>query len=370
MNERVSMAVLPDCIDKSLKAFEGASFQLGAGTHWTRGAWDYKLPGREWVMASGNASVVGRSAGETVLVNDNPESLVNGVAATYQHLLTAGSRTGAASGVTIANLTLSPLATHPTKALQVWGREVTIENVRVQNVWGARGVLEGEGFGILVNNSPGNMVDGSVKVRNCEVDVVPGAYACAFYVGTPYETGRTLETSTLFLCRAVCKSGASNRAHCGFGIQSNQVLDSCSADGFERAIFSDTGAGECVTIRKFVATGCAIGFELRASRPEWHRRLIAVEDSTFVFGQGRGGYVAAVVLADDTPDGQERPVMEDIEFTGCVFLNASPDPGHVGSSNGPAFKPVVFSDCCFVGKWDDSQARKAGWKFDACRFIE
>lgn len=364
----VSIPVLPGQIDAVLRAFPGGSFVLGAGIYETRGAWAFDHDEWRWMMAAGGASLHGRGARATGIRVVNPELSVLGRPATYLHALTVGSRDAGASGIRLSGFTLEAPSGWPCKAIQVWGSDVKIDGVVVDGLSGDRSVLEGEGFGILVNGAPGNAFDGDVHVSDCVVRVVPSSYTCGIYVGIPTSGGRDHLPSTVSHCRVLCSSTPRSRAHCAFGLQGNQTLEHCEAHGCERAIFSDTGSGAHATVTDFLASGCSIGMELRASDPSWYRRDVLVQHSQFVFGGGAGGYVAGVVLADDCPANGPRPVMSGISVVGCTFVNASTDPGHVGSSNGAAFEPVVFRDCEFVGRWDDAQARAAGWRFERCRF--
>lgn len=364
----VAIPVLPGLIDPVLRAFPGGKFVLGAGAYQSRGAWAFDHDRDRWMMAAGAAAIIGRGPRATSLRLADPERVVSGRSATYLHLLTAGGRDEAASGIEIRGLTLECPSGWPTKALQIWGSQVKVEDVVVDGLSGDRSVLEGEGFGILVNPSPDTAEYGGADITRCVVRVVPGAYACGIYVGIPTLEGLRSLPSTVSHCQVLCSSTPRSRAHCAFGLQGDQTLSHCEAHGFERAIFSDTGSGANACVTDFLASGCSIGLELRASDPAWYRRGVHVQHSQFIFGGGAGGYVAGVVLADDCPQDGPRPVMSGISVTGCTFVNASTDPGHVGSSTGAAFEPVVFRDCEFVGRWDDAQARAAGWRFERCRF--
>lgn len=353
-------------IDGFLRSAE-TEFALGANQFTTRGAWAF--PDADYTMLRGRSGIVGAGVRWTTLALENTADAVAGSPCTYYHLLTGGSRTGGAAGTSVEGITLNAGATKPVKALQIWAGAARVQSVRVLNLGGSRAILEGEGFGILVNDSPQAEVGGGSLIQNCHVEVVPGAYACGIYLGTVLRGERPLLRSEVRRCSVVSPSTAKDRAHCGYGINSRTSIYKCESHGMARAFFSDTGAGTDAEIRDCFVSGCQIGIEFRSSQRSWMRQRLEVSGTTFICEAGSGGYVAGVVLADDSKG--ENPVMGDIQLTGCVFVNASGQPGHVGSSNGPAFEPVTFRDCLFRGAWDVKQAKAAGWKFlGNTRFVD
>lgn len=350
-------------VDPFLRSAE-TEFVLGGEQYTTRGAWAF--PEADYTMLRGRSGIMGAGMRWTALSLRDATDEVGGDACTYYHLLTGGSRTGAAVGTYVDGLTLNACAPKPVKALQIWAAAARVRNVAVVNLSGNRTILEGEGFGILVNDSPLAEVCGGSIIRDCHVQVVPGAYACGIYLGTVQIGARALLMSEVRDCSVVSPSSPTDRAHCGFGINSRTTIFRCQSHGMARPFFSDTGSGTDAEIRDCFASGCQIGVEFRSSKRSWHRQRLKVVNTTFIFEAGRGGYVAGVVLADDSQ--QEDPIMTDMDVTGCVFVNASGQPGHVGSSNGPAFAPVTFRDCVFRGAWDIKQAQDAGWRFVNTRF--
>jgi hypothetical protein len=369
------ITIPPGSIDPVIRSYEG-EFQLGRGEYVTAGAWAY---GTDFTMLRGSSVLRGSGSRNTVLRLANPGDFIGTIPCTYYQLLTGGGYLTPGKRTEVSGLSVDAAAAKPVKAIQVWGTGVQIRDVVVVNLSGRREVLEGEGFGLLVNNSGPNAIDGGNRIENCLVQVVPGSYVCAVYMGTeltrtrypgvaiPHD--RTLLWSEVRDTVAVSVTNPENRSHCGFGINSRTRLIRCQAHGFDRAIFSDTGDGIDAEIREFYASGCSIGVEFRSNSAAWPRRRILVEDSTFVFGGGKGGYVAGLVLVDDTPKGTSaRAEMSDIVFRGCRFVNESGQPGHVGSSSGAAIAPAVFEGCQWIGKWDRKQAETARWQFVESRF--
>lgn len=359
-------------IDPLLRSYE-SEFTLCRGEYHTAGAWSY---GSNLSMLRGSSALRGSGSRCTVLRLNSPGEFIGTIPCTYYQLLTGGGHNAPAVRTEVSGLSIDAAAGKPVKALQIWGTGVSVQDVVVVNVAGRRDVLEGEGFGILVNNAGPNLIDGGNRIENCVVQVWPGSYACAVYLGTELTRTRypgvSVPHDRALLWSEVCDTVAvsvtspENRSHCGFGINSRTRLTRCQSHGFDRAIFSDTGDGIDAEIRAFFASGCSIGVEFRSSTAAWPRRRILVEDSTFIFGGGQGGYVAGLVLADDAPAGASaRPEMTDIVFRGCRFVNESGQPGHVGSSSGAAIAPAVFEGCQWIGKWDRKQADAARWQFVA-----
>lgn len=365
-----TIAIPPGSVDPVLRAFE-TDFLLAGGEYHTAGAWSY---GTNFSMLRGMSSLRGAGSRSTVLRLLDPGDFIGTIPCTYYQLLTGGGYLEAGVRTEVSGLCVDAAAGKPVKAVQIWGTGVRIHDVVVVNLSGRRDVLEGEGFGLLVNNSGPNAIDGGNRIENCFVQVVPGSYVCAVCLGTellrtrypgvaiPHD--RTLVWSEVRDTVAVSVTTPENRSHCGFGINSRTRLVRCEAHGFERAIFSDTGDGIDAEIRDFYASGCSIGVEFRSKFAAWPRRRILIENSTFVFGGGKGGYVAGLVLVDDAPaQDAARPEMSDIVFRGCRFVNDSSQPGHVGSSSGVAIAPAVFQGCEWIGKWDRKQAEAARWRF-------
>lgn len=366
----------PGPIDTLLRAYEG-DFHLDPGEYQTAGAWAFDPA--DLIMLRGASALRGAGSRRTRLSLHNPDDWIGTTPSTYYQLLTGGGFRTPAWGTEISGLHIAAAAPKPVKALQVWGAGVRIRDVFIDGLAGRRDVLEGEAFGILINNAGANAVDGDNRVEDCRVLVQPGSYACAVYVGTEllrvvYPDGlkthdRALLWSEVRDTAAISVTTPENRSHCAFGINSRTRLTRCAAHGFERAIFSDTGDGIDAEIRDFYASGCSIGVEFRSTHPTWERKRFLVENSTFVFGGGKGGYVAGLVLVDG---GEAAPRMEpkigDIVFRRCRFINQSGQPGHVGSSSGPSVAPAVFEHCEWIGAWDQSQAKAAKWQLLANRF--
>lgn len=360
--------IRPGCIDHAIKG-ASAEYVLDRGRYYTRGAWDWDdgSAAPELAMVRHQAVLRGAGPARTRIELLNPQTTIIGKAATYYQMLTGGGYRIPTQGTRIEDLHLDAEADRPVKALQIWGSQVQVRNVHVTGLNGARDVLEGEGFGILINNSALSRTHGSNVIDSCRVEVEPGAYACAVYMGTDgnLRPEDALAWSEVADTVAICPSSRESRAHCGFGINARTRITGCQSIGFERAIFSDTGAGDDVVIREFYASGCSIGLELRSSSPDWTRRRILVADSTFVCEGGLGGYVAGCVLVDEFEGKGQFPAPRlcDVRFERCTFVNASPDPGHCGSAAGRGCGPVEFTDCRWIGNWDFGQARAAGWKF-------
>lgn len=364
------ITILPGFLDQHLKARFAGNYALGCGDYHTKGAWDFGRDG-QWFMLPPGSSVRGCGTSETHLrLSIEARKVVNGQPATYLHLLSSGALDQPCEGHDFSDMTLHCLPTVPVKALWAVGTSLSMARVHVEGLWGSRMVTEGEGFGILLNNCPANASDGGALIVDCRVTAVPGAYCTAIYPGITQRPGHDILPSYVRECVAVCPSTPDNRAHCAYGLNSFTTFAHCESHGFERAFFSDTGSGDRCAMSHCTATGCTIAVELRSSLPEWHRRGLEVADSTFVFGGSKSGYVAALVLADDSPaTAKERPVFDQIEFKRCSFHNVSGHPGHVGSSTGPNFAPATFTECKFYGHWLSDQAEKAGWKLVRCTFL-
>lgn len=267
----------------------------------------------------------------------------------------------------------------PVKALHVHGSGARISGMRVVDVWGDRQVLEGEGFGILVGaeydgvNAGLTTEIGGAVIERCRVTIQPGAYACGIYPGFAPAAraldpiGQTVLPSLVRDCEVVCRSSFGTRGHCGFGLNHRTRFERCSVSGLARPFFSDTGSGADCSIHRCHADGATVALELRGSVVSDFRERYTVTDSTFVLDGAEGaGYVAALVLADDTATKECR--FGDVVFEGCRFVNASPFTGHVGSSTARKVTgPVVFKGCTFAGRWDRAQADAAGWITVDCR---
>jgi len=370
-------ADLDQVFKRRFKAFYKLGVSGDGQPYETEGAWNYQpLTQDRFLMLPPKSTLSGLGTGQTVLkASQTPCTKIKTdvnteVPCTYVHLLTAGSRVDPSADIAVSSLELdAKILSYPVKALWILGAATLVEDVRVVGLWGSRSVTEGEAFGILLNNAPMNKVDGGVKIKSCQVEAVPGSYACAIYPGIESRAGKTLNASSVENCRVVCPSTPATRSHCGYGLNSLTTFENCVSHGFARGFFSDTGCGGQVSILNCTITGCHVGFELRSSLPEWDRRGLFVDNCTVVCDGSQAGWVAGVVLADDSPDSQtDKPIIDGVVVKNSTFYNTSSDVGHVGSSKGSRIAPVEFYGCKFNGKWDTAQAKAAGWKFYGCKF--
>lgn len=369
-------------IDWALNQRATADVVLSPGSSCTNGAWWFTSESTgnrvdEFRALVWGGSVSGSGPECTLMFSAYPTRVVNGVNASYFELFRTNATRHA--GYTIDARPNLPVL--PVKALHVHGSGASISDVTVRYVNGDRKVLEGEGFGILVSaqytgQHAGMTAEiGGATIERCRVEVNAGAYACGIYPGFAPEAravdpiGQTVLPSVVRDCAVVCRGGFGARGHCGFGLNHRTRFERCTSSGLNRPFFSDTGSGADCVIEQCHADGATVALELRGSVVSDYRLRYDVRDSTFVLDGAEGaGYVAALVMADDTATKECR--FGDIVFEGCRFVNASPFVGHVGSSTARKVTgPTVFKGCTFTGKWDRAQADAAGWVLTDCRGI-
>lgn len=339
----------------------GTIVRLESGEYETAGYWAH------YPDAMLRGGLIG--TGNTILTMPDPAYMIEGTKpATYYEMLTGGRKDYSASGLRVEGINLQAQSDKPVKALHLWGDRCTVRNVNVYGVAGDRDVLEGEGFGIMVNNGAAGLANGGNVVEDSYVEMDNG-YVCGIYVGITHDGHYPAASYVRRCCVRNVGANGKNRAGVGYGINTATVMEDCQVIGAQRAVFSDTGGGTDAIVRRLKAVDCSIGVEFRASGPDGTRERILVDDCDFIFAANPGCYVAGLVLANDAKEGNTVATMRDITFRNCRFFNASGQPGHIGSSQYAADgRQPRFVGCEFRGDWNGDQARAAQWIFTDCHF--
>lgn len=330
----------------------GTIFLLSRGTYYTKGA--FAFPDNDLCMLAPGCSIVGEGSFGTRIELDAAFSHVyKGQDTVYVEALTAGSRTnGASDSIRMSGFTLSlRFSNLPTVGIHVWSGETTIEDVRVESVYGSRmafGPVR-EGFGILVNNSAGviGTHDGGNAIRGCTVDMrrVEGEnYSTGIYMGTVRRFGIPLLRSIVTDCEVISVDG-----HCGLAFNDHVDIEKCHVHGVRRAIFADTSPIRNSRVQNVVAHDVGWAMELRSSKTEDVRCGILVERCFFSF-RPVDGWSQAMLMSDDSNKGAS---MDAIAVDNCTFVQTPGGNASKGRSNGSAIKAVISTNNRWLGNWQD-----------------
>ena len=356
-------------IDRHLStANPGEEVHLPAGAYATRGAWGY--PGYRMI----HGRLVGAGS-ETAVYLDDPTDTIptdkGDVAAAYYEMLTGGHKVVLNRGIRVEDMRLVATASKPVKAIHIWGAESVVSGVTVDGIWGDAKILEGEGFGIIVNAGGDPTLQGGNVIENCTVNARRGSYFCGIYLGIESPFPQVINRVSRCVVRATANNDIPPTG-VGFGVNSDIVIEDCQTMNVSRPIFSDTGGGNDVVVRRLRANGCGTAIEFQGKSSRDSRRRILIEDCDFIHGDTGAGFVAGLVLAhikDPALAGTPPPRMDDIVVRNCRFYNESGTPGHIGSSQiAPNGRQPRFQGCTFIGDWNGDQARDAKWTFEGCEF--
>lgn len=356
------------CIDPVLKANRqfDTEFVLEPGDYYTRGCFNF--PEHDLCMLADGQSLTGAASGKTRLILDTPVLEHNGKPTGYTEVLTGGLRTkpGISLGVRINGLTVDANSNGnvgiPLVGVHLWGADCVVRDVCVDNIWGYRKLpVPNEGFGIIINN-PINAEGGTGNnvIEDCTVCMLGDAYACGVYMGCTEPTGVYRHPNRV--TRTHVNGGHSS--HAGFGVNCNTLLDDCSVQGVDRAVFCDTDSIRQVQVRNMTARDIKWALDLRAYKDETVIQDILVTGGFFLFRQDSPKDWAQAVLLEDN---REKPVcgrIENVRFVGSTF-RAGKTMASKGRITGHTDMPL-FESCQWMGPatWDDvvDQSVKTGDK--------
>lgn len=356
-------------LDELLRANRRAArFILSEGDYYLSGSPAFK--DLDWCCLADGCELIGAGSMWTRII---PVGRIGKGPGQFE-FLTAGSRSHGSGHVRIEGIRLEmpinpesfedvypEVLTVPSEigrvGLHVWSDGSTIRDVAVNGVSGLEPVdgVSREGFGILVNNSRGELQFGSMshRIEDCHVtlnrdeDGLLGLnFACGIYVGL--KSPDAISTAH----RCTVRSDSSYRAHAAFASNGGVVWSECSNRGrFDRAIYCDVTGGR---FTRFVR--CQLGAEAEA----------------VTLAAGAGG--AAEAWLDFWLDDCDVRIFDHADHKYSAFLvlrDLSPESGKV------SFSRVGMRNCTlsnfrlnaptYAGSWDAARTTECG--LFGCRWV-
>jgi hypothetical protein len=344
----------PDEFDAIFKKNRGANtFLLYPGDYQTRGC--YAFPDTNLALIDPNSCLIGRCGSQVTkisLASGYIEVQSDGTPiAAVEALMLGGLQQTGSERMIVGGFTLDVTAArHPTVALHAVSSGAQVLDVRVKGLRGSLatagpsgGPNGEEGFGILVNDGPGTIGGGS-KISDCSVELngVADSYCTAIYLGS---LAVRKAPNAIHGCYAKSPITAGQRqAHAAFACNENTQINNCTANGFERFVFSDTkDAGDIVISGCRGDFGyCAIDFPALQTEKNTtiYRRRIRVTDCILANDTPTPGadHSIFIKLHDDTAP-HDQVLIAGVDVDGCI----------VTSNRLPGTFPAGFYVCSVKG---------------------
>jgi len=344
----------PGCIDHHLRTYREpeTTFILQPGAYSTQGCFGF--PEHDLCMLAPQCSIIGAGSAVTMLLVKDPVIEHGGRATGYYEALTGGARSrGGSLRTQVQGLSILMDKTCPGVGVHLWSSSVTITDVVVSRVWGARtwaGSVK-EGFGLLVNNAAQATTDGNHRISGCVVyaEGSKGAgetYVTGIYVGAVSRASSVMLPSEVSDCSVICLDGG--RAHAALAANAHTRFRRCYVNGFRRAMFCDTGPVVGITVSELTAHGVEWALDLRVAHSGDERVGIRLKNSEFRFAVTPDGWAQALLLSDDTGDASTR--IRDVELVRCKFEATDVPNASKGRCRGRVSE-IYEKGCRWLGKW-------------------
>ena len=349
------------------------TFLVQPGIYLTQGCYAY--PQNGWAMIDPNSSLIGVGGSEATsivlaanYISINPQSgqpikqvetIIGGGSAA------SGSERMQVSGFRIdVNNSLLPVL-----GLHTFSSGSNVFDVIVVGLIGDRTAplptdVAWEGFGILVNDSPGSRGGGS-SIANCRAymrTASPKTYVTGIYLGS-----NTVQKNPNVIRDCYCEAPIPTSTlppndahfHAAFAANQNTLIQNCSSNGFIRFFYSDT-----LDLGDVEITGCRadvtkyvvdIGCEVSTGNPVTYRRRVRITNSTFSVDNPIDTYAVLLHTQEQNTTANPNPTynkvnITDIDIHDCRVTSSLP-PGSQAAADGIGFYTVAIRNAKTQRVW-------------------
>lgn len=341
-----------DDFDAVLKKYRtNTRFVLRAGTYFTRGAWSF-AEFHDCCNLGANCELIGAgSAVTTIKLDPDYEDKVITTPAVYIETLIGGSRSDRSDRLVIEGITVDATCDGlPSSGLHTYSTGCRIEDVRVIGIRGDWNTMI-EAFGILQNRSPNSPMHGGCRILGCRVDVPAGQYATAIFCGIVSTAPLRNDITTSVIRDTIATSSqatSGKQSHAAFACNMYTLVDACTAFGFDRFFFCDTGEVSDVQIQNCTGNSRYVCFDMPTTRADWPRARIGISNCNMKSSAFTTDHAIFLLLQDKSQNHDlanlSRVTVRDATWTMEGITGVTP---YVVSVQGLQANDIALKGCIF-----------------------